>query len=147
MGSGEAISLVGDGLLLLTGLFEGAARPDRDRQAGPGRGQRRDVTTYAMLIGTVLLLPEAGDATQVAVYVNPNPIVGALLGILGERRSGLFLPGFGPSSPGCCSSTGWVAGPEPASDLSVGPVSGQLGRPNRVSRWCMPPAARSGSAW
>jgi hypothetical protein len=87
------------------------------------------VTTYAMLIGTVLLLPEAGDATQVAVYVNPNPIVGALLGILGERRSGLFLPGFGPSSPGCCSSTGWVAGPEPASR----PVGGPSVRPTRAT--------------
>ena len=34
--------------------------------------------------------------TQVAVYVNLNPIVAALLAILllGERRSGLFLVGF-----------------------------------------------------
>jgi drug/metabolite transporter (DMT)-like permease len=34
--------------------------------------------------------------TQVAVYVNLNPIVAALLGVvlLGERRSGLFLLGF-----------------------------------------------------
>jgi drug/metabolite transporter (DMT)-like permease len=34
--------------------------------------------------------------TQVAVYVNLNPIVAALLAILllGERRSGLFLLGF-----------------------------------------------------
>ena len=95
------------------------------------------VTTYAMLIGTVILLPAAlaeglvpaigrldgqllgvvvflgvlGGAaafmlwtwalsrltpTQVAVYVNLNRIVAALLGVLllGERRSGLFLLGF-----------------------------------------------------
>jgi drug/metabolite transporter (DMT)-like permease len=34
--------------------------------------------------------------TQVAVYVNLNPIVAALLGVvlLGERRSGPFLLGF-----------------------------------------------------
>jgi drug/metabolite transporter (DMT)-like permease len=34
--------------------------------------------------------------TQVAVYVNLNPIVAALLGVvlLGERRSGVFLLGF-----------------------------------------------------
>jgi DME family drug/metabolite transporter len=34
--------------------------------------------------------------TQVAVYVNLNPIVAALLGIalLGERRSPVFLLGF-----------------------------------------------------
>jgi drug/metabolite transporter (DMT)-like permease len=34
--------------------------------------------------------------TQVAVYVNLNPVVAALLGVvlLGERRSGLFLVGF-----------------------------------------------------
>jgi drug/metabolite transporter (DMT)-like permease len=34
--------------------------------------------------------------TQVAVYVNLNPIVAALLAVLllGERRSGLFLLGF-----------------------------------------------------
>ena len=34
--------------------------------------------------------------TQVAVYVNLNPIVAALLGILllGERRSTVFLLGF-----------------------------------------------------
>jgi drug/metabolite transporter (DMT)-like permease len=34
--------------------------------------------------------------TQVAVYVNLNPVVAALLGVvlLGERRSGLFLLGF-----------------------------------------------------
>jgi drug/metabolite transporter (DMT)-like permease len=34
--------------------------------------------------------------TQVAVYVNLNPIVAAILGVvpLGERRAGLFLLGF-----------------------------------------------------
>ena len=34
--------------------------------------------------------------TQVAVYVNLNPVVAALLGVmlLGERRSSLFLLGF-----------------------------------------------------
>ena len=95
------------------------------------------VTTYAMLFGTLALLPVAlfeglvpavarlegrvlglvlflgvlGGAaafllwtwalsritpTQVAVYVNLNPIVAALLGILllGERRSPMFALGF-----------------------------------------------------
>jgi threonine/homoserine efflux transporter RhtA len=53
--------------------------------------------------------------TQVAVYVNLNPVVAALLGVvlLGERRSGLFLLGFAaPSSPGSCWSTGQAGGPE-----------------------------------
>jgi probable blue pigment (indigoidine) exporter len=95
------------------------------------------VTSYAMLFGTLLLLPAAlveglvpalgrldgrllavvaflgvpGGAiafllwtwalsrltpTRVAVYVNLNPIVAAVLGVLllAERRSGLFLLGF-----------------------------------------------------
>ena len=132
---GDAMSLVGDGLLLLTGLLGALygliAKPVLavDHPA--------TVTTYAMLIGTVLLLPAAGveglvpaikgldwqllglvvflgvlggavafllwtwalsrlTPTQVAVYVNLNPIVAALLGILllGERRSPMFLLGF-----------------------------------------------------
>ena len=131
----DPASLVGDGLLLLTGLLGAlygllAKRVlDVDSPA--------TVTTYAMLIGAVLLLPAAmveglvpalqgldwrllglvvflgvlGGAvafllwtwalsrltpTQVAVYVNLNPIVAALLGvlILHERRSALFLLGF-----------------------------------------------------
>ena len=132
---GDAMRLVGDGLLLLTGLLGAlygllATRVlDVDSPA--------TVTTWAMLFGAVLLLPVAvveglvpaigrldgqllgvvvflgvlGGAaafllwtwalsrltpTQVAVYVNLNPVVAALLGVvlLGERRSGLFLLGF-----------------------------------------------------
>src|SRR4029450_3919668 len=132
---GDAMSLVGDGLLLLTGLLGAlygliAKRVLAGDNAATG-------TTYATVIGPVLLLPTAlaegmvpavarldwqvlglvvflgvlGGAaafllwtwalsrltpTQVAVYVNLNPIVAALLAILllGERRSGLFLLGF-----------------------------------------------------
>jgi drug/metabolite transporter (DMT)-like permease len=132
---GDALSLVGDGLLLLTGLLGALYGLIAKRILAVDSAAT--VTTYAMLIGTVLLLPAAllegmvpaigrmdwrlvglvvflgvlGGAaafllwtwalsrltpTQVAVYVNLNPIVAALLGVLllGERRSGLFLLGF-----------------------------------------------------
>jgi drug/metabolite transporter (DMT)-like permease len=132
---GDAMSLVGDGLLLLTGLLGALYGLLAKRVLAVDSAAT--VTTYAMLIGTVLLLPLAlveglvsaigrldgqvlglvvflgvlGGAaafllwtwalsrltpTQVAVYVNLNPIVAALLAILllGERRSGLFLLGF-----------------------------------------------------
>ena len=131
----DVLSLVGDGLLLLTGLLgavygQVAKRVLRVDSAAT-------VTTYAMLFGALVLLPAAviegvvpavGDLTwrllglvvflgvlggsaafllwtwalsrltptQVAVYVNLNPIVAALLAILllGERRSLLFVVGF-----------------------------------------------------
>ena len=131
----DVMSLVGDGLLLLTGLLgavygQVAKRVLRVDSAAT-------VTTYAMLFGALVLLPAAiiegvvpavGDLTwrllglivflgvlggsaafllwtwalsrltptQVAVYVNLNPIVAALLAILllGERRSLLFVVGF-----------------------------------------------------
>jgi drug/metabolite transporter (DMT)-like permease len=132
---GDAMSLVGDGLLLLTGLLGALYGLIANRVLAVDHPAT--VTTYAMLIGTVLLLPAAaveglvpaierldgqvlglvvflgvlGGAaafllwtwalsrltpTQVAVYVNLNPIVAALLGILllGERRSALFVLGF-----------------------------------------------------
>jgi drug/metabolite transporter (DMT)-like permease len=132
---GDAMSLVGDGLLLLTGLLGALYGLIAKRVLVVDHPAT--VTTYAMLIGTVLLLPAAtveglvpaierldwqllglvvflgvlGGAvafllwtwalsrltpTQVAVYVNLNPIVAALLGVLllGERRSALFLLGF-----------------------------------------------------
>jgi drug/metabolite transporter (DMT)-like permease len=132
---GGAMSLVGDGLLLLTGLLGAVYGLIAKRVLAVDHAAT--VTTYAMLIGTVVLLPAAaaeglvpaierldgqvlglvvflgvlGGAaafllwtwalsrltpTQVAVYVNLNPIVAALLGILllGERRSALFLLGF-----------------------------------------------------
>jgi drug/metabolite transporter (DMT)-like permease len=132
---GDAMSLVGDGLLLLTGLLGALYGLIAKRALAVDHAAT--VTTYAMLIGTVLLLPAAwveglvpaigrldwqllglvvflgvlGGAvafllwtwalsrltpTQVAVYVNLNPIVAALLAILllGERRSALFLLGF-----------------------------------------------------
>jgi drug/metabolite transporter (DMT)-like permease len=132
---GDDLSLVGDGLLLLTGLLGALYGLLAKRVLAVDSAAT--VTTYAMLIGTVLLLPLAfveglvsaigrldgqvlglvvflgvlGGAaafllwtwalsrltpTQVAVYVNLNPIVAALLAILllGERRSGLFLLGF-----------------------------------------------------
>ena len=132
---GDAMSLVGDGLLLLTGLLGALYGLIAKRVLAVDNAAT--VTTYAMLIGTVLLLPIAlaegmvpavarldwqllglvvflgvlGGAaafllwtwalsritpTQVAVYVNLNPIVAALLGIalLGERRSPMFVLGF-----------------------------------------------------
>jgi drug/metabolite transporter (DMT)-like permease len=132
---GDAMSLVGDGLLLLTGLLGALYGLIAKRVLAVDNPAT--VTTYAMLFGTVLLLPVAlaegivpavarldwqllglivflgvlGGAvafllwtwalsritpTQVAVYVNLNPIVAALLGILllGERRSPMFLLGF-----------------------------------------------------
>jgi drug/metabolite transporter (DMT)-like permease len=132
---GDAMSLVGDGLLLLTGLLGALYGLIAKRILAVDNAAT--VTTYAMLFGTVLLLPVAvaegmvpavarldgqllglvvflgmlGGAsafllwtwalsritpTQVAVYVNLNPIVAALLAIalLGERRSLLFVLGF-----------------------------------------------------
>jgi drug/metabolite transporter (DMT)-like permease len=132
---GGAMSLVGDGLLLLTGLLGAVYGLIAKRVLAVDHAAT--VTTYAMLIGAVLLLPAAaveglvpaigrlggqvlglvvflgvpGGAaafilwtwalsrltpTQVAVYVNLNPIVAALLAILllGERRSAPFLLGF-----------------------------------------------------
>jgi drug/metabolite transporter (DMT)-like permease len=132
---GDAMSLVGDGLLLLTGLLGAVYGLIAKRVLAVDHAAT--VTTYAMLIGTLLLLPAAaveglvpaigrldgqvlglvvflgvlGGAaaftlwtwalsrltpTQVAVYVNLNPIVAAMLAILllGERRSVLFLLGF-----------------------------------------------------
>jgi drug/metabolite transporter (DMT)-like permease len=132
---GGARSLVGDGLLLLTGLLGALYGLIAKRVLVVDNPAT--VTTYAMLTGAVLLLPAAlvegmvpaigrldgqllglvaflgvpGGAiafllwtwalsrltpTQVAVYVNLNPVVAALLGVLllAERRSGLFLLGF-----------------------------------------------------
>jgi drug/metabolite transporter (DMT)-like permease len=133
--AGGGAALLGDGLLLLTGLL-GAVYGLLAKRAlaldGPAT-----VTAYAMLFGTLLLLPWAlveglvpavgrldgrllavvaalgvpGGAvafllwtwalsrltpTRVAVYVNLNPMVAALLGVLllAERRSSLFLLGF-----------------------------------------------------
>jgi drug/metabolite transporter (DMT)-like permease len=132
---GDTMRLVGDGLLLLTGLLGAVYGLIAKRVLAVDNPAT--VTTYAMLIGAALLLPAAlveglvpalgrmdwrllglvvflgvlGGAaafqlwtwalsrltpTQVAVYVNLNPIVAALLGIalLDERRTGLFLLGF-----------------------------------------------------
>jgi drug/metabolite transporter (DMT)-like permease len=132
---GDAMSLVGDGLLLLTGLLGAVYGLVAKRVLTAD--SPATITTYAMAFGTVLLLPAAiaegmfpaiagmdrqllgvvvflgvlGGAaafwlwtwalsrltpTRVAVYVNLNPIVAALLGVvlLGERRSGLFVLGF-----------------------------------------------------
>jgi drug/metabolite transporter (DMT)-like permease len=132
---GDAMSLVGDGLLLLTGLLGALYGLIAKRVLAVDSAAT--LTTYAMLFGSLVLLPVAlaegivpavarldpqvlglvvflgvfGGAaafllwtwalsritpTQVAVYVNLNPIVAALLGILllGERRSPVFVLGF-----------------------------------------------------
>jgi drug/metabolite transporter (DMT)-like permease len=133
--AGGGTALLGDGLLLLTGLL-GAAYGLLAKRALAVHGPAT-VTAYAMLFGTLLVLPWAlleglaaavgrldgrvlaavvflgvpGGAvafllwtvalsrltpTRVAVYVNLNPLVAALLGVLllAERRSGLFVVGF-----------------------------------------------------
>jgi drug/metabolite transporter (DMT)-like permease len=99
---GDAMSLVGDGLLLLTGLLGAVYGLIAKRVLAVDHAAT--VTTYAMLIGTLLLLPAAAVEGLVPaigrldgqVYVNLNPIVAAMLAILllGERRSVLFLLGF-----------------------------------------------------
>jgi drug/metabolite transporter (DMT)-like permease len=132
---GDAMSLVGDGLLLLTGLLGALYGLIAKRVLAVDNAAT--LTTYAMLSGSLVLLPVAlaegivpavgrldsqvlglvvflgvfGGAaafllwtwalsritpTQVAVYVNLNPIVAALLGILllGERRGPVFVLGF-----------------------------------------------------
>jgi len=132
---GRGAALAGDGLLLVTGLL-GAVYGLLAKRA-LAVDAPATVTSYAMLFGTLLLLPAAlveglvpalgrldgrllavvaflgvpGGAiafllwtwalsrltpTRVAVYVNLNPIVAAVLGVLllAERRSGLFLLGF-----------------------------------------------------
>ena len=132
---GDVMSLVGDGLLLLTGLLGALYGLIAKRVLAVDHPAT--LTTYAMLFGAALLMPVAlveglvpavarldwrllglvvflgvlgGSAafllwtwalsritpTQVAVYVNLNPIVAALLGILllGERRSPMFVLGF-----------------------------------------------------
>jgi len=132
---GDPMRLVGDGLLLLTGLLGAIYGLVAKRVLAVD--SPATITTYAMLFGTLVLLPAAiaegmlpaireldwrlvglivflgvlGGAvafllwtaaltrltpTQVAVYVNLNPVVAALLGILllGERRSGVFALGF-----------------------------------------------------
>jgi drug/metabolite transporter (DMT)-like permease len=131
----DVMSLVGDGLLLLTGLLGALYGLVAKRVLKVDSAAT--VTTYAMLFGALVLLPAAivegvvpavGDLTwqllglvvflgvlggsaafflwtwalsrltptQVAVYVNLNPVVAALLAILllGERRSLLFVVGF-----------------------------------------------------
>jgi drug/metabolite transporter (DMT)-like permease len=133
--AGGGSALLGDGLLLLTGLL-GAVYGLLAKRALADHGPAA-VTTWAMLFGTLLLLPWAlveglvpalgrldggllavvvflgvpGGAvafllwtwalsrltpTRVAVYVNLNPMVAALLAVLllAERRSGLFVLGF-----------------------------------------------------
>jgi drug/metabolite transporter (DMT)-like permease len=132
---GGVRALLGDGLLLLTGLL-GALYGVLAKRA-LRRHPAATVTTWAMLFGVVLLAPAAlaeglvpalgrldgrllalvvflgvpGGAlafllwtsalerltpTQVAVYVNLNPVVAALLGVLllAERRSLAFALGF-----------------------------------------------------
>ena len=132
---GDVMSLVGDGLLLLTGLLGALYGLVAKRVLAVDHPAT--LTTYAMLFGAALLLPVAAcrglgpgggaaglaaarpgrvprrarrvggvpvvdlgavpdHSTQVAVYVNLNPIVAALLGILllGERRSPSFVFGF-----------------------------------------------------
>src|SRR5918992_2348389 len=115
---GDAMRLVGDGLLLLTGLLGALYGLIAKRVLAVDNPAA--VTTYAMLFGTLVLLPIAVAEGMVpavaeldwqllglvvflgvlggaaAVFLNLNPIVAALLGIvlLGERRSPIFVLGF-----------------------------------------------------
>jgi drug/metabolite transporter (DMT)-like permease len=129
-------SLVGDGLMLVTALC-GAAYGVLAQRAF-ARYKALTVTTYAMVLGTLLLLPAAlveglvgvlpqldrqtvallvflgmfGGAlgfflwtfaltrltpTQVAVYINLNPLVAMVLAaaLLAERLTIIFVAGFG----------------------------------------------------
>jgi drug/metabolite transporter (DMT)-like permease len=129
-------ALVGDGLMLVTALC-GAAYGVLAQRAF-ARYSALTVTTYAMVLGTLLLLPAAlveglvgvllrldgqtvallvflgvfGGAlgfflwtfaltrltpTQVAVYINLNPLVATVLGaaLLAERLTIIFAVGFG----------------------------------------------------
>jgi len=129
-------ALVGDGLMLVTALC-GAAYGVLAQRAF-ARYSALTVTTYAMVLGTLLLLPAAlveglvgvllrldGRAvtllvflgvfggvlgfflwtfaltrltpTQVAVYINLNPLVATVLGaaLLAERLTIIFAVGFG----------------------------------------------------
>jgi drug/metabolite transporter (DMT)-like permease len=132
----DSIALVGDGLVMLT-AFWGALYGVLAKRVLE-RDHALTLVTYAMLIGTALLLPiaigeglvgEIGELdaslawimlflgipggaiafglwttslaqlspTQVAIYVNLNPVVAATLGVLllSERASPLFLVSFG----------------------------------------------------
>ena len=166
---GDPMRLVGDALLLLTGLLGAIYGLVAKRILAVD--SPATVTTYAMLFGTLVLLPAAiaegmlpaireldwrlvglivflgvlGGAvafllwtaaltrltpTQVAVYVNLNPVVAALLAILllGERRSGLFALGF------VAVVTGVLLVNWPAQGADRGPAS--------LPRWRTVPAAR-----
>jgi drug/metabolite transporter (DMT)-like permease len=150
---GDAMRLVGDGLLLLTGLLGAVYGLLAKRVLAVD--SPATVTTWAMLFGAALLLPVAlveglvrvigrldgqllgvvvflgvlGGAaafllwtwalsrltpTQVAVYVNLNPIVAALLGVvlLGDGAAACSCSASLPSSPGFCWSTGQADGPD-----------------------------------
>ncbi len=133
---GGLVSLVGDGFMLVTALC-GAAYGVLAQRAF-ARYKALTVTTYAMVLGTLLLLPAAlveglvgvlpqldrqtvallvflgifGGAlgfflwtfaltrltpTQVAVYINLNPLVAMVLAaaLLAERLTIIFVAGFG----------------------------------------------------
>jgi drug/metabolite transporter (DMT)-like permease len=135
-GQGGLQTLVGDGLMLVTALC-GAAYAVLARRAFARYGALT-VTAYAMVLGTLLLLPAAlveglvvilprldshtaallvflgvfGGAlgfflwtfaltrltpTQVAVYINLNPLVAMVLAamLLAERLTIVFAAGFG----------------------------------------------------
>ncbi len=133
--AGASGSLTGDGLMLVTALCGAVYGVLAKRMLN--RYHALTVTAYAMIFGTLLLVPAAlledpssaiarmrtdtvllvlflgifGGAmgyflwtfalthlspTQVAVYVNLNPMIATLLGatLLAERLSGIFVAGF-----------------------------------------------------
>ncbi len=131
--SGSGWSLAGDALMLVTALCGAVYGVLAKRMLA--RYKALTVTAYAMMFGTLLLVPAAlferapmaamrADAlmlvlflgifggaiafylwtsalarlspTQVAVYVNINPMVATLLGatLLSERLTGVFIAGF-----------------------------------------------------
>jgi drug/metabolite transporter (DMT)-like permease len=140
-------ALVGDGLMIVTALC--GATYGVLAQRAFARYSALTVTTYAMVLGTLLLLPAAlveglvsvflwldgqtlallvflgvfGGAlgfflwtfawtrltpTQVAVYVNLNPLVATVLGaaLLAERLTSSSLLAFAQCCWGCC----WLIG-------------------------------------
>jgi drug/metabolite transporter (DMT)-like permease len=65
-------------------------------EASPRARAPADLRANASAAAAAVLFGASVVAVRVAVYVNLNPVVAALLGVvlLGERRSGLFLLGF-----------------------------------------------------
>ena len=88
----DVLSLVGDGLLLLTGLLGAVYGQVAKRVLKVDSAAT--VTTYAMLFGTLALLPVALFEGLVPAVARLEGRVLGLVLFLGERRSPMFALGF-----------------------------------------------------